>query len=129
MRALVKFFIILFFIGGLTIIICGGKVEKFETRDVSLVHPSIPGTEAKSPWNDYGYKKLTQFHLRYYYIFEEAIEKVLKGDFCHDYNLLFNGCLPPSRSTARQTLNTGTMPETSRNVCDQIAFSYQLSIS
>ncbi len=61
-------------------VINGGKGETCKSRDEAFVHPSVPGTEAKSPWNDYGYKKLTQFHLRYYYIFEEAIEKVLKGE-------------------------------------------------
>ena len=80
MRVLVKFFIILFFIGGLTIIICGEKGERLEARGFSLFEVSLPGAEVKSPWDDYGYKKLAQFHLRYYYIFEEAIEKVLKGE-------------------------------------------------
>jgi len=80
MRALIKFILILFFIGGLAIVFCGEKGERFDARDVSLIHAGIPGTEAKSPWNDYGYEKLTQFHLRYYYVFGEAIDKVLKGE-------------------------------------------------
>ena len=80
MRVFVKFFLILFFIGGLTIVICGEKDERYEPGDVSLVHSGIPGKEDKSPWNDYGYEKLNQFHLRYYYIFSEAIDKVLKGE-------------------------------------------------
>ena len=79
MRVLVKLFLILFFIGGLAIVICGEKGERIDAGDVSLDHAGIPGTEEKSPWNDYGYEKLSQFHLRFYYIFGEAIEKVLKG--------------------------------------------------
>ena len=38
------------------------------------------GAEDKIPWDDYGYIKLSQFHIRYYYIFEEAIDKVLRGE-------------------------------------------------
>lgn len=80
MRALVKFFLILFFVGGLAIVICSEKNERFEAGDVSLILAGIPGAEAKSPWNDYGYEKLSQFHLRYYYVFGKAIDKVLKGE-------------------------------------------------
>jgi hypothetical protein len=61
MRVLGKFFLILFFIGGITIFIGGEKGKSFESRYVSLDHSGIPGTEDKSPWNDYGYEKLTHY--------------------------------------------------------------------
>lgn len=80
MKVFVKLFTVLFLVSGLILISCGKKSEEPETREISLAKEEAPESKIEFPWNVYGYEKQTQFHLRYYYIFGEAIDKVLKGE-------------------------------------------------
>jgi hypothetical protein len=80
MKNLVKLFTVLFFISLLTILICGEKGERAEAGVMSLAKGYASGAEDKVPWDDYGYMDLNQFHLRYYYIFSDAVDKVLRGE-------------------------------------------------
>lgn len=84
MKVLVKLFTLLFIISGLTLLSCGEKGERAEAGEMFSPRGNSPETEVKIPWDDYGYKKLTQFHLRYYYIFEDAVDKVLRGEMSWD---------------------------------------------
>ena len=80
MKVFITLFAVLFFVSGLTLISCGKQSEEPETREISLAKEEAPEPKIEYPWNNYGYEKQTQFHLRYYYIFGEAISKVLKGE-------------------------------------------------
>lgn len=80
MKVFIKFFTVLFFVSILTILICVEKGERAEAGEMSPAKGYTFGAEDKIPWDDYGYIKLSQFHIRYYYIFEEAIDKVLRGE-------------------------------------------------
>ena len=84
MKILAKLLIVLFIISGLTLLSWDEKGERAEAGEISPPIGSSPETEVKIPWDDYGYKKLTQFHLRYYYIFEDAVDKVLRGEMSWD---------------------------------------------
>lgn len=75
MKVLGKFFVVLFLAAALIITGCAEKDEKAKGRKTKTA-----ATEIEIPWDDYGYKKAPQFHLRYYYIFGDAIDKVLKGE-------------------------------------------------
>lgn len=80
MKVLAKLFIVLFLVSALIITGCAEKDEKSKGRKTSSAKGKTSGTEVKVPWDNYGYKKLPQFHLRYYYIFGEAIDKALSGE-------------------------------------------------
>jgi len=80
MKVLVKLFSVLVIISVLTFLSCGKKSEKSENGEISAAKGNPSGTEVKIPWDDYGYMKLTQFHIRYYYIFSDAVDKVLRGE-------------------------------------------------
>ena len=80
MKVLVKLFTVLFIISVLTLLSCGNKGEKSEAGEMSLTKENSSGAEVNIPWDDYGYMKLTQFHIRYYYIFSDAVDKVLRGE-------------------------------------------------
>ena len=80
MKVFIKLFTVLFFVSGLILISCSKKSEGPETREISSAKEEAPEPKIKYPWDNYGYEKQSQFHLRYYYIFGEAIGKVLKGE-------------------------------------------------
>ena len=80
MKVFIKVFTVLFFISVLTILICNEKGESAEVGEMSPTKGYTFGAEDKIPWDDYGYIKLSQFHIRYYYIFEDAVDKVLSGE-------------------------------------------------
>lgn len=84
MKILVKLLMVLFIISASALLNCGEKGERAEAGEISPPRGNSPETEVKIPWDDYGYKKLTQFHLRYYYIFEDAVDKVLRGEMSWD---------------------------------------------
>ena len=80
MKILVKLFSVLFIFSVLTLLSCGEKGERAEAGEMSPAKGNSTGAEIKIPWDDYGYMKLTQFHIRYYYIFSDAVDKVLRGE-------------------------------------------------
>jgi len=84
MKVFVKLFSVLFLVSVSALLSWGEKGERAEAGEMSPPRGNSPETEVKIPWDDYGYKKLTQFHLRYYYIFEDAVDKVLRGEMSWD---------------------------------------------
>lgn len=80
MKVFVKLFTALFLVTGLILISCGKKSEEPKTGEIPFAEEEASESKIEFPWNNYGYEKQTQFHLRYYYIFGEAIGKVLKGE-------------------------------------------------
>jgi len=75
MKASAKFLVVLLLISGLIISGCAEKKEKPKAAE-----EKVSASEAQAPWDNYGYEKLDQFHLRYFYVFEEAVDKALKGE-------------------------------------------------
>lgn len=80
MKGLVKLFSVLFIFSVLTLLSYSEKGERAEAGEMSPAKGNSSGAEVKIPWDDYGYMKLTQFHIRYYYIFSDAVDKVLRGE-------------------------------------------------
>ncbi|MEE8638110.1 MAG: hypothetical protein V3T21_03595, partial [Candidatus Margulisiibacteriota bacterium] len=79
MKGLAKLFVVLFLVSGLILSGCAEKKEKAETKKTKA-EEKISITAEQPPWDDYGYKELNEFHLRYYYILAEAINKVLDAE-------------------------------------------------
>jgi hypothetical protein len=79
MKNSVKLFMVLFLVSGLILSGCAEKKEKAETKKTAA-KGKVSTTAEQPPWDDYGYEKLNQFHLRYYYIFGTAIDRVQKGE-------------------------------------------------
>jgi hypothetical protein len=79
MKTSARYFIVFLLAFGLIISGCADKKEEPKAAE-----EKASASEAQVPWNDFGYQKLDQFHVRYYYVFAEAIEKVLKGEMDWD---------------------------------------------
>jgi len=79
-ESIVKVFTILFLVAGLVLINYGTEGERSQAEAASTAEAANPEAGGELPWVYGGYVKLDQFHLRYYYVFREAVEKVLRGE-------------------------------------------------
>ncbi|KPJ68551.1 hypothetical protein AMJ44_06280 [candidate division WOR-1 bacterium DG_54_3] len=79
MKNLFKVLVVSFLVCGLILSGCAEKKEKPKAKKTEAKE-EVSLTAEKPPWDNFGYEKLNQFHLRYYYIFGTAIDKVQKGE-------------------------------------------------
>lgn len=85
---MVKCFVISFLVLGLALIGSGGKIR--QEWGISVAQAETSETEIELPWNFGGYTKLDEFHLRYYYVHGEAIERVLTGEMSWEESIKDN---------------------------------------
>ncbi len=75
---MIKLLIVSFLMLGL--VLTGFGVRTPEEERFSIGEVQATEKKVEIPWNFGGYTKMDEFHLRYYYIFGEAIGKVLSGE-------------------------------------------------
>ena len=79
MKNLAKVFVVSLLVSGLILSGCAEKKEKADTKKTTAKE-KVAATAEQPPWDDFGYEKLDEFHVRYYYVFEDAIDKALRGE-------------------------------------------------
>ena len=81
MKNFTRLLIVSFLVSGL---ILSGCAEKKEKPKKAKTEEKISAAGIQYPYDDFGYRKLNEFHLRYYHVQADAIDKVLDGEMNWD---------------------------------------------